>query len=184
MKLLLDTKKQFNYLLYCYVLMGNHFHITIETPDSAPISKIMQLAEGSYATYFNKRHNGAGHLFQGRFNDIIVEKDSYLLELSRYVHLNPVRAGYVRRPEEYKWSSYNIYMGNKDDKLVDTKAILRYFKTQDRKDAQLGYRDFVEDGMKKEKEGEDWLKGHLVKRRFLGSANFINTIKQISKKGV
>ena len=118
--LFLRAKEKFGFLLYCYALMNNHFHATIETPNAVPISKIMQYVSGSYAQYFNKKYERKGHLFQSRFGGILVEKDAYLLELSRYVHLNPVRAGLTDDPGRYKWSSYDLYVRPRKDPLVNT----------------------------------------------------------------
>ncbi len=179
LKLFLEAKKQFHYLLFCYVLMKNHFHLTVETPNSIPISKIMQVIEGSYAMYFNKRHHLKGHLFQGRFKGIIVEKDAYLLELSRYVHLNPVRAKIVSLPEYYQWSSYTIYTGLRSkDKLVDTNTILNYFIKKRKKDSQNDYSSFVEEGISTMHIKEDWLEENLRHNRFLASKSFIKKLKK------
>ena len=85
--------------------MDNHYHLLIETP-AGNLSKGMQLLNGIYTQKFNRIHNREGHVFQGRFKAILVDKDSYLLELSRYIVLNPVRAKMVTSPHEWKWSSY------------------------------------------------------------------------------
>jgi len=173
LKLCLEAKAQFSYVLYCYVLMKNHFHLTIETPNSTPISKIMHFIMGSYAAYFNERHDHIGHLFQGRFKDIIVEREAYLLELSRYVHLNPVRAGLTLLPEDYKWSSYNIYIGARKDILVDADLILEKCDAIDRKNARNKYKSFVEAATPKIQGEEDWLEKNLRYRRFLASKDFV-----------
>lgn len=144
LKLFFKSKKKFDYLLHCYVLMKNHFHITIETPNTTPISKIMHYIDAGYAAYFNARHNKKGHLFQGRFKAYLVEKDHYLLELSRYIHLNPVRAGLVSMPEDYSWSSYRAYIGYKKDVLVDTETVLGYLDACNKERAQREYKKFVE----------------------------------------
>jgi hypothetical protein len=101
---------------------------------------------GSYTTYYNIRHGRCGHLFQGRFKSIIVEKDSYFLELSRYIHLNPVRAGIVKNPEDYIWSSYSGYMGRKDAN-IDINIIKQYFDMN-----RNEYQRFVLDGIKNQKD--------------------------------
>ncbi len=77
------------------------------------LSQIMLHVNGAYTNYFNIKHKRRGHLFQGRYKSILVEADSYAGELSRYIHLNPVRAGMVDRPEKYMWSSYQYYIGKK-----------------------------------------------------------------------
>lgn len=110
----LKAKKRYSYHLYAYCLMPNHFHLLVET--TLPnISRIMHYIKGSYTTYYNIRYRRCGHLFQGRFKSIVVDKDSYFHALSRYVHLNPVHAGLVEDPAAYVWSSYRGYTGEKDD---------------------------------------------------------------------
>jgi len=104
------TIGRFNWLCHAYCLMGNHYHLMIETPD-ANISKGMRHLNGVFSQAHHKRHETVGHLFQGRFKAIIVDRESYLLELARYVVLNPVRAGLVARPEDWPWSSYRIMAG-------------------------------------------------------------------------
>ena len=98
------------WLCHAYCLMNNHYHLLIETPE-ANLSDGMHLVNGMYTQAFNKKHTRTGHVFEGRFKSIIVEKDSYLLELTRYILRNPVRAGMVESPEEHRWSSYNAMTG-------------------------------------------------------------------------
>ena len=95
---------QFRWLCHAYCLMTNHYHLLVETPD-ANISEGMRQLNGLYTQRFNRRHEHVGHVFQGRFKGILVERESHLLELARYVVLNPVRAEMVRAPEDYRWSS-------------------------------------------------------------------------------
>ena len=96
--------------VHAYVLMRNHYHLLVETP-AANLSRAMRQLNGVYTQDFNRRHRRAGHLFQGRYKALLVEKDSYLLELSRYLHLNPVRVGEVSRPWEFRWSSAGAFVG-------------------------------------------------------------------------
>ncbi len=90
-------------------MMSNHYHLLLETP-AANLSEIMRHINGAYTTYYNVKRKRAGHLFQGRYKAILVEADSYAKELSRYIHLNPVRVGMVAKPEEYEWSSYRCFI--------------------------------------------------------------------------
>ncbi len=107
--------------------MVNHYHLLIETP-YANIKQIMQNLNTSYTVYINRRHNRTGHLLQGRYKAFIVDKENYLLELSRYIHLNPVRANIVNQPEQYKWGSYGDYIDKeKRDTLTDRDDTLYYF---------------------------------------------------------
>jgi putative transposase len=99
-----DASRKYGIIIHCYVLIGNHYHLVIETPRGL-LSRFMHDVNSGYTTYFNVKRKRAGHLFQGRYKSLLVDKDSYLLELSRYVHLNPCRAGITERPEDYPLSS-------------------------------------------------------------------------------
>lgn len=111
----------FSVRLHAYVLMSNHFHLIVETP-KANLSEFMRQFNISYTSYYNRRHGRIGHLYQGRFKAIVVDKDSYLLELSRYVHLNPIRikakgqrseAERIGEVSRYRWSSLSGYLDGK-----------------------------------------------------------------------
>ena len=109
----LETATQrYKAVIHVYCLMSNHYHLLLQTPDGN-LSQIMRYINGSYTSYFNIKRSRCGHLFQGRYKAIVVDADEYAGELSRYIHLNPVRAGIVEKPEEYKWSSYQYYIGMK-----------------------------------------------------------------------
>ena len=103
------TVETYCWQLHAFVLMTNHEHLFVETPEPN-LSAGMQYLNGSYTSYFNRRHRRAGHLFQGRFKGHLIEARGYFLEVSRYIHLNPVRAGMVKLPREYHWSSYPGYL--------------------------------------------------------------------------
>lgn len=105
-----DVVDRFRWLCRAYCLMDNHYHLVLETP-YPNLSKGMRQLNGVYTQRFNRRHRRVGHIFQGRFKAIVVDRDSYLLELCRYVVLNPVRAGRVQSPEHYRWSSYPATAG-------------------------------------------------------------------------
>jgi REP element-mobilizing transposase RayT len=105
-----EVCKRFDWLCHSYCLMSNHYHLLLETPQ-ANLSKGMRQLNGVYTKQINRRHGWVGHLLQGRFQGILVEKDSYLLELARYIVLNPVRAGMVDRAEDWGWSSYRASVG-------------------------------------------------------------------------
>lgn len=132
------------YYIIAYVLMTNHVHIVIETTDK-DVSDFVKRVHSRYAWNFNKKYNYIGHLFQDRYRGELIENDSYMLEVSRYVHLNPVKANMVQKPEEYKWSSYSIYIGEKEEEFIDSHKILCYFKEENR--GKL-YKKFVESCMK------------------------------------
>jgi putative transposase len=134
-------KEKYQYLLHGYVLMTNHYHLLIETP-LPNLNRVMHYLNGSYTNYFNLKRNYRGHLLQGRYKAILVDRDSYLLELSRYFHLNPVRAKIVERPEDYPYSSYRAYIGRGKDDIVDRDVVLGMMAKDSRKAIKL-YRDFV-----------------------------------------
>jgi putative transposase len=103
-----SATERYNAVIHAYCLMDNHYHLLLETP-SGNLSRIMAHINGAYTAYFNRKRDRAGHLFQGRYKAIVVEADEYAKELSRYIHLNPVRAKIVELPEGYEWSSYIYY---------------------------------------------------------------------------
>lgn len=107
---LAETVARFNWICHAYCLMTNHYHLVVETVEGN-LSKGMRHLNGVFTQASNRRHGRMGHLFQGRFKGIVVDKDAYLLELSRYVVLNPVRAGMVKVPEDWPWSSFRATIG-------------------------------------------------------------------------
>lgn len=128
--------------------MDNHYHLLIETP-LANLNQLMQNLNTSYTVYVNRKYQRSGHLFQGRYKAIVVEKDNYLLTLSRYIHLNPVRARVAELPEEYQWSSYKEHIGYVSTGLVDIRDTLSHF-SENAKEAMAAYRKFVESGIEED----------------------------------
>ncbi|GAB6173098.1 transposase [Paradesulfitobacterium aromaticivorans] len=124
--LLRQTKEEHPFFLHAYCLMTNHVHLHIETVETS-ISLIMKRVNMLYAQYFNNKYNFVGHLFQDRFRSEEVESDGYHLHISKYIHLNPVRAAIVESPAHYPWSSYRIYLGQKQDSFITTDKVLGYF---------------------------------------------------------
>jgi REP element-mobilizing transposase RayT len=118
-----ETAKLFNVIVYGYCLMNNHFHLLIQTLNPN-ISQFMQRLQGGYANWFRTKYGQVGPLFQGRYKSILVEDESYLVTLSAYIHLNPVRAKMVERAAEYKWSSCSVYLGNVESELINPKPVL------------------------------------------------------------
>jgi len=142
------TVERWGWIVHAYCLMGNHYHLLIETPE-ANLSAGMRTLNGRYTAAFNRRHRRVGHLFQGRFTSILVEKERHLLELCRYVVLNPVRARSmkVQSPEEWPWSSYRATAGmERGYRSLDTEWILSQF-AKTRRVAQARYRAFVKAGI-------------------------------------
>jgi len=138
----IKSKKAF--CLYAYCLMPNHIHMLIEVKCD-PLSVIMQRLLTGYTVYYNRTKKKRGHLFQGRYKAIICEKDSYLMELVRYIHLNPVRAKMEKRPIDYKWSGHGNYLGRSKGGLIDEDEMLKYFNSDKTKARKL-YEEFVRDG--------------------------------------
>ena len=120
---LTKAKEKFRFYVHAYCLMGNHYHLLIETTQ-ANLSKMMQYLNTAYTVYYNIKRKNTGHLFQGRYRSVLVEASSYFAELTRYIHLNPVRSKLVDAPEKYHWSSYNAYIKNKNDDVDMTRAKL------------------------------------------------------------
>lgn len=131
---------EYNYKLLCYCLMDNHVHLMIKT-DTKELGVLIARTHSIYTRYFNKKYNYIGHLFQDRYFSEFIEDDEQLLETSRYVHLNPVKAKMVQKPSEYSWSSYSMFIGEKEEKLIDSGIILKYFNYVDRHKL---YKEFVE----------------------------------------
>lgn len=135
-----------NWRCYAYCLMDNHYHLFIETID-ATLAHGMRDLNGIYTTRFNHKHSRTGHVFQGRYKAFVVDSDAYLYEVARYVVLNPVRARLVGHPKDWKWSSYRYTAGyTKGPNWFMGDAILSMF-SQDKKQAQKQYREFVQTGI-------------------------------------
>ncbi len=161
-------------LIHVYCLMGNHYHLLLETP-RGNLSQILHHINGAYTTYFNIKRGRFGHLFQGRFKGILVEGDAYGEELSRYIHLNPVRAGLVKDPLEYGWSSYQYYVGKRrEPEWLTTEWVLGYFGGRGRL-GYRGYKKFVEEGLTIRLESP--LRG-VIASTFLGSEGYIQRIRK------
>jgi len=168
---LAKTISRHRWICHAYCLMGNHYHLLIETP-FPNLSKGMRQLNGVYTQAFNRRHKRVGHVLQGRFKAVIVEKDSHLKELCRYVVLNPVRAKIVGHPAKWEWSNYRATVGeaNKTDWLF-TDWMLSQFGSQ-RKRAIKAYSEFVGEGMKNKATPWDGMKNPVV----LGTEAFVRKI--------
>src|SRR5436190_21837417 len=124
--LLSVQKRKLPFFLYAYCLMTNHVHLLIERQADA-IDRIMHRVLTGYSQYYNRRYRRVGHLLQGRHKSILCQSDRYLSELVRYIHLNPVRAGMVRMPEEYKYSGHRAYLGLEPPGVQNVDPVLRRF---------------------------------------------------------
>lgn len=166
-----EAKEKYRFLLHAYVLMTNHYHLIIETPEKN-LSKIMHYLNSSYTTYTNIKRKRSGHLFQGRYKSIVVDKDSYLLELSRYLHLNPVRAHMVQKPEEYPYSSYKSFTSGNSESIVTVVTVLGMLSKSEQR-AREGYRNFIESALGEEPESP---MKKVYGGMLLGSEGFIRDV--------
>ncbi len=171
--LLSELPQRYSIFMHGYILMGNHYHLLIETP-KGNITKVMHYLNATYTGYFNKKYGRAGHLLQGRYKGLLIEKERYLLSVSRYIHLNPVRAGICRKPEEYSWSSYPEYIRrDKKNTWLTTDWILGQYSRDEAK-ARRFYKAFVNEGLTLRENPFKDLKEGLI----LGSENFIDEIRK------
>jgi REP element-mobilizing transposase RayT len=179
LEILEDYHDRYGILIHGYVLMDNHYHLILETP-KGNLLKVMHGLNGRYTGYFNRKYGRAGHLFQGRYRGIIIDKDSYLIPLSRYVHLNPVRARVVERPEHYRWSSYRGYIGReKECGWIEYSWVLPQFGRY-RNGARRKYKKYTEEALKSKVENPlERLHGQVI----LGREEFINRVKGMFKGG-
>jgi len=145
-RLLDRTANRYGWRVFAWVLMDNHFHLFFRIPTPS-LSAGMHDFESGYAAQFNRRNQRQGPLFQGRFHDVVVESESHSWELSRYVHLNPCRAGIVSRPESWFWSSYRRYLDPRDAPAwLDWQTVLAERSLREPA-ARIAYKRFVEAGM-------------------------------------
>ena len=175
-----EAAEQYSLSIHTYCLMDNHFHLLVETHD-ANLSAAIQWLNISYAAWYNKRHTRSGHVFQGRFKSYLIDADEYLTTVSRYIHLNPVRAGVVEKPRDYPWSSYRCFAGEqKAPGWLEARQVLEQFSAKPSR-ARAAYRGFVEDisigelenPIKGAREGfiigsdgfADWVQGSILAKR-------------------
>lgn len=162
-----SVNDRYNWICHAYCLMDNHCHLLIETPDGN-LSLGMRQLNGVYTQSFNRRYRKSGHVFQGRYKAVLIQKDSHLLEVARYIVLNPVRAGLTDKPETWAWSSYRATAGDeKPHPCLTVDWILSQFGMK-KKTAMAKYRRFVQEGIKQESVWKD-LRGQSL----LGKDDFL-----------
>ena len=170
-------RERYRCVVYAYVLMSNHVHLLIET-GAVGLSKIMQGIQFSYTQRYNRRHRAVGHLFQGRYKAILCDRDAYLWELVRYIHLNPARMKHPQDPWKYRWSSHRAYLGEGTPVKIQTDAVLKQFASSQR----AARREFL--GFMKEGLGQ----GHVdrfyqtIEQRFLGDERFVDQLEKKKKE--
>lgn len=170
--LLGEVCERFNWRCHAYCQMTNHYHVVVETPEGN-LSRGMRQLNGVYTQQTNRRHDHVGHVFQGRYKAILVEKDSYLLELARYVVLNPVRAGMTAEAGDWPWSSYRATIGEASaPKWLETDWLVGQFGGR-QSSAVRGYIDFVRAGV-----GAECLWKQVNGQIFLGSDAFAEEMKR------
>jgi REP element-mobilizing transposase RayT len=169
---------RFDAQVLAYCLMGNHYHLVVMTRQ-ANLSRLMRQINGVFTQRFNRRHDKVGHLFQGRFKSILVDRDSYLLEVCRYVELNPVRAGRVRSPVDWPWSSYHAHTGLAEvPAWLDTVGLLNFVAgrslqtPQEARSAAKRYAKFVGQGINTPPEKGLW-ETALRSQIYLGDEAFV-----------
>ena len=144
-EILQKSCERYHHRIHAFCLMSNHCHLEIQVAE-IPLSRIMQNISQRYTQWYNWRHNKSGHVFQGRYKAVMVEADSYLLELAAYIHLNPIRAHVTDRPENYRWSSHRAYLGKENLSWLETGFILSQLSDKVGK-ARSAFAKFVGDRM-------------------------------------
>lgn len=161
-------------IIHAYCLMSNHYHLLIETPHGN-LSEIMKHVNGAYTTYFNLKRRRSGHLFQGRYKAILVDKDAYAMELSRYIHLNPVRANIVEIAADYPWSSCRAYTGAAGTPhWLHPRFILSLFGSDEER-AKNRYREFVRGQAGQESQNPF---GNVTASTLLGGESFVEWVRE------
>ncbi len=166
-------KEKYKFGLYHYVLMTNHVHLVIEpTERGGELSQIMKGINLSYAQYYKVKYKHIGHFWQDRYKSIIISKDEYLLACGSYVELNPVRAGIVKDPKEYRWSSYRFNAYGKSSNIIDEHIIYEGLSSEE--SVRREYRKFVRVMLEKKKA----MSGEMERRLVFGSHDFIQSVNK------
>ena len=168
LQILAEVCQQYNWSIHSYCLMSNHYHLLVETPDGN-LSKGMRQLNGVYTQKYNRSNRKVGHVFQGRFKGILVDGDAYLMELARYIVLNPVRAQMVRAAKDWQWSSYRATIGTAAcPKWLDREWLLSSFAKR-QSTAIIRFKKFVAEGKNQPSPWSD-----LKNQIFLGDDQFVD----------
>ena len=174
LELLSEAVQRFKWIVTAYALMLNHFHILIELTATNSLSRGMQWLDSKYVGWFNRRHDRVGHLYQGRFKNILIDQETYAMEVSRYVVLNPVRAGIAERPQDFAWTSYRATVGEVEPQewLAADDVLTRF--ANDRGVARELYRQFVAEGIGSTRCPWDDVVGEM----YLGPADWLERVRE------
>ena len=183
-----DRKRYFNKLisycdlkevsLLCYCLLSNHIHLLMETPQGN-LSKLMQPFQTSYTMYFNRRHHRSGHVFEQRYKAFVIDRDNYLLQVSRYIHRNAVEARLVHRPQDYFWSSYGAYVNGRRVRGLTTATVLEQMGGK-QQDQIRNYRKYVESSA----EGMSEDPPPTIKQVVIGDEQFAEEVSKKRRPGI
>jgi putative transposase len=171
--LLQEGIERYGHRIHAFCLMTNHVHLAIQVRNVA-LPRVIQNLAFRYTRWVNRSQNITGHLFQGRYKAVLVDADSYLLELTRYIHLNPVRSGIVREPEDYPWSGHRAYLGLETIPWLTTDLVLGMFSSRGDR-ARRAYREFVQERKEEGHQGQ-YGRGSDMDSRVLGDEIFINKV--------
>ena len=170
--ILMESTELWGVKISAYCLMTNHYHLLVQTP-RGNLSRFMRHLNGVYTQRYNRNHDYDGQLFRGRYKAILVEEDNYLLELVRYIHRNPLRAGIVDKIEQYPWSSHHGYLSSEKSTWLQKEFILKMFSSNDEKSCK-DYQQFIA------KEDSEEISQIYEKKKLpaiLGHVEFIDWVK-------
>lgn len=177
MGIIKDNKERYGLKIYHYVLMNNHVHIIMKSPDGKRLSEAMRRIGVTYTRYYHNKYHRGGHLFQGRFKSFVIQEGVYLLECGRYIELNPVRSGIVDVPLNYRWSSYEVYINGSSDEIVDTDP--EYKALSKKEERKRLYKEYVET-MEIERRKEE----RFFKEGAYGTKEYIEGLRKVGLKSV
>lgn len=177
LEFLKNTQKQYPFNLYGYVIMPDHFHVLIEKRSDS-VASIMKSLLSRYALYYNLKYNRRGHVFQGRYNSILVQKEKYLLKLLRYIHLEPVRNGNVNKPEQWEWSSMNEFLLQDNSDFLDKKTVNELFESSI-KNENNDFKVYTYNGLKNSEKNSLFPSKKLP---ILGDKRFVSRVIKGSKR--
>jgi REP element-mobilizing transposase RayT len=165
---LTEYRRKYDVTIYAYCLMPNHVHLLLEC-GKTPLGKFMQGLQQSYTQYYNRKYKKVGHLFQGRYKAILCQRDVYLMELIRYIHLNPVRSKLAKRPQDYRYSGDPVYRSGKATAIVEPRAVLKMIG------GRSGYKRYIQEGHDDGHREEYY---EVADQRFLGDQEFGEVLKR------